>query len=531
MITAVFHYHLNRGGVTRVIESHLRALASVDVSSQPDRVVVFYGGRAADWKAAIAKTLPFPVELRVIPELDYDDICPVQATELAGTMVAELQAIGCSSKNTVLHVHNHSLGKKAAFPEALSLVAKQGWRLLLQIHDFAEDLRPQNYTHMLQHAGGQSQLHNILYPQATQIHYAALNARDYHLLRQAGVPDSRLHRLPNPVSTQEASRADNATQGRNRMLAREKLQACLAVAPDQTYILYPVRGIRRKNLGELLLWAKVCEGVGKAVFATTLAPMNPTEQTSYQRWKELAERMSLPVVFEAGEHLSLEENYAAADGVLTTSVAEGFGLVFLEATQQNRPLLGRDLPEITADFVDAGMKFPGLATSIQIPCEWVDVQAAQQTLREHAISLREAIGWEISDRGKLELEQEIEACYGGDTIDFAKLSTEQQTELLLTLDRADRCTHLIATNPVFQKVATLPHDARSESWQSLQRQNQRVIATRFSEPTIGKSLADIYDRLLATTADTDVTQDATIAAHLQAAFLSPRQIVPLRLEA
>ena len=42
--------------------------------------------------------------------------------------------------------------------------------------------------------------------------------------------------------------------------------------------------------------------------------------------------------------LEFFENLAAADAVATTSLAEGFGMVFLEAWLAGRPLVGRDLP-------------------------------------------------------------------------------------------------------------------------------------------------------------------------------------------
>ena len=41
---------------------------------------------------------------------------------------------------------------------------------------------------------------------------------------------------------------------------------------------------------------------------------------------------------------------ASAHRLVTTSVAEGFGLAFLEPWLFGKGLLGRNLPEITVDF-------------------------------------------------------------------------------------------------------------------------------------------------------------------------------------
>ncbi len=105
----------------------------------------------------------------------------------------------------------------------------------------------------------------------------------------------------------------------------------------------------------------------------TLAPINPWEQPSYTRWKDLAAALRLPCLFEVGgEHgLDFAENLRAADLILTTSVAEGFGLVFLETWLAGRPLVGRDLPEITADFRAAGIRLDGLGAHLLVPVDWL----------------------------------------------------------------------------------------------------------------------------------------------------------------
>ena len=68
MNLAILHYHLNRGGVTRVIASHLLALDSILDGQQRWRVVVFHGGRDDGWPRDLATRLKhIDLDLHVIP--------------------------------------------------------------------------------------------------------------------------------------------------------------------------------------------------------------------------------------------------------------------------------------------------------------------------------------------------------------------------------------------------------------------------------------------------------------------------------
>ena len=82
------------------------------------------------------------------------------------------------------------------------------------------------------------------------------------------------------------------------------------------------------------------------------------------------------------------DNNAAADLLLTTCVAEGFGMVFLEAWLAGRNLVGRDLPEITADFVEAGIQLDSLFARLPVPIDWVGKDNLLESLVQSLTHLR-----------------------------------------------------------------------------------------------------------------------------------------------
>src|SRR5690606_27620061 len=124
----------------------------------------------------------------------------------------------------------------------------------------------------------------------SQVHYAAVNARDDAFMRAAGFHN--VHLLPNPVEVPGAAEAAHIAQG-----VAASAHAFDFVGPGQRLYLYPTRGIRRKNLGEFLLWAAVSPADADAVYATTLAPDNPAARDVYTRWRAFAHKLRLPAVF------------------------------------------------------------------------------------------------------------------------------------------------------------------------------------------------------------------------------------------
>ncbi|MEZ5328448.1 MAG: glycosyltransferase family 4 protein [Verrucomicrobiales bacterium] len=359
MRIAIVHYHLRPGGVTRVIEN---AVASLE---EKGHEIVILTGEPCPEESPIYHLA------KVVEGLGYS---AAEAGLAPDTLCQRLQdtagAVDC------WHFHNHCLGKNAALPDAIALLAGDGTRILLQIHDFAEDGRPSNYA-----VANRSQ---HLYPTGAGVHYVVLTGRDRSILTYAGVPEERLHLLPNPVSMPAAPAGvpDAKVNAGGRML------------------FYPTRGIRRKNLGEAVFLAALLKGEGVRI-ATSRRPDNAAWKRTHDRWSDFAKECGLPIAFgvvdnpEHGGH-SFEAWLAAAKAILTTSVAEGFGLAFLEPLLANKHVLGRDLLEVTGDFRKVGLKFPCLYQALLVPELWVDTDAVRQRLEELLPPHFESYGFKFS---------------------------------------------------------------------------------------------------------------------------------------
>ncbi|MCH8514455.1 MAG: glycosyltransferase [Kiritimatiellae bacterium] len=382
------HHHLRRGGVTRVMYAHARILGEAG-----EEVMIFTGEAPAD-------PVPEGVRIRVLPELGYRD--DYSETEVENCLRALRSEAGA---DLLWHVHNHSLGKSPVYTAALCRMAAAGEAMVFQPHDFAEDGRPANLRLLRKTL---PDFPRQLYPIGPHIRYAVLQARDAEILCKAGVPRDAVRLLPNPMS-------GNAE--------------LLAPADPPRRVLYLSRCIRRKNLGEFLLWA--AKAGDELEFATSLIPENPGELPRFRRWRDLASDMNLPVQFGLGmaADKTFDDVAGWSDLCMTTSVGEGFGMSFLEPFLLDRPLFGRDLPEITAGFKADGVCLDALYPELPVPVDmlddafWPRALSSLQTWRE---------AMEISDPLQLEHLQATWVREG--RIDFGRLDEPAQESVLSQSD-------------------------------------------------------------------------------------------------
>lgn len=466
---AILHYHLRPGGVTRVIERAVESLG--------DRVdlLVLTGEAPAPTDLLTPLTEPFGA-------LEYADNAINEHTKVAEDLRFTARCL-LGRDPDIWHIHNHSLGKNSFVPLLVRHLAEAGCRLLLQPHDFAEDGRPENYRLLRDQLG--DDLGQTLYPTSNHIWYAPINQRDKTFLENIGI--THVHSLPNAVTVPQASLP---ATGRN----------------DQT-IVYPARAIRRKNIGEFLLWSLLSpEGYR---FISTLAPQNPKAKPIYEQWVEFAQKLNLPVEFDAGRATPFSELVNGAAALITTSIAEGFGLAFLEPWLAGKPLVGRNILEITADFYKEGLDLSTLYSALPVPLEWIGRDAFQQEL---ATAMRASYAAYSRDWDDQLVEQAMEALLQNGTVDFGLLSETLQRKVLQHLadkpeDRALLPTLNLAINP--EQI----------------EQNRSVVESRYGLAAYGDRLFSLYRQL----ADIEPgTVEYSAPATLLDQFLRPERFHLLR---
>jgi len=487
MKIAILHHHLNRGGVTKVIQNHLLSLDAVLETADAVRVALIHGGRQVGWPQDFPERLPsIRLTLHAVPSLDYDDVQAEDSRRpgvLAEQLIALLEELEFAPGETVVHVHNHVVGKNAALPASVWALAERGYAMLLHVHDFVEDFRPagfRRFSDAMADGSTATPWHGRLYPQAAHIHYAALTGRDRAVLEASGTDNDRLHLLPNPIPKME-----NLPP---REGARDRLDERFGVPRDKRFVLYPVRCIRRKNIGEALLYGRLAPP--GTVIGLTLPPLSPSVRPILKRWKQVSGELELPCRFDVGAKggLSFHENLVASDLILTTSVAEGFGMAFLESWLAGRTLVGRDLPEVTSDFKKVGIRLDGLRARLDVPSHWLDINQLRHTILE-AFRLNLA----LYDRPQpVDLSEALGAKTGGASIDFGDLDEPLQERVIERVCSSDQDRReLLECNPWIDQAFSIdPADAAT-----LIRHNVEAISRHYSLVPSGQRLLNLYRRV------------------------------------
>jgi hypothetical protein len=429
MKIALLHYHLKRGGVTTVLRQQARAARTTC------RLCILTGETG---DAAV------PSETRVLPELAYT-AAPANPDRIAEKILSVLNAT-LDGPCDVLHVHNPTLAKNVNLLRILAALQQRGIRLLLQIHDFAEDGRPEAYS-------------RDAYP--SNCHYAVINSRDLRILRSAGLSPDGVHLLPNMVDDRHSG---------------------LRTAPEQPLVLYPVRAIRRKNIGEALLISLFLPD-GETL-GITLPPNSPRDWPGFLGWQAFAQSHRLRVAFDVGKHHPFEDLMKTARYIITTSIAEGFGFSFLEPWVYGKTLLGRKLPDICRDFEKAGISLKHLYTRLRVPLAWFDHRRFYRKWSRQVHRAARHFDFELSESSACTAFATLTAA--GD-IDFGLLDETTQQEVIGGLIESRYLKHkMLAHNPALKSFAAFRGTPQVIDG------NRRAVLSQFSADPYRERLLTVY---------------------------------------
>ncbi len=438
MKIAFIHYHLKTGGVTTCIKQQLEAL-----KSDCDTCVI----------SGEAPPAAFPAKTIHIPELAYSAVYrkpyapDAVAAALASRILSEFNG-PCD----IVHVHNPLLAKNSNFLKILSALQKRGLNLLLQIHDFAEDGRAHLYF-------------NEDYP--ADCHYAVVNSRDYQILLKSGLKAQGLHQLFNCV----------------RLPAQPPHPI-----KEGPYVVYPIRALRRKNIGEALLLTLFF--ADKETLVITLPPNSAADIASYNDWKAFASDYHLKVEFDRGLNHPFETIVRSARYLLTTSITEGFGFSFLEPWLFDKLVWGRKLSDICNDFESRGVRLDHMYARLKVPLDWFDSKnfcdqwnrAIQNTAKRFDLQV-----------DPTQIQSAYEAITAGGWIDFGLLSETFQKQVLRCLmSQKDQRQKLISINPYLAKIGRVAGEKR------LIASNRDAVVRNYGMAQYRQKLLNVYARVAAT---------------------------------
>ena len=437
MKIAFIHYHLKTGGVTTVLRQQVESILDTC------ELLVMSGEPPGS---------PFPCDVVHIPGLGYDN-SDRNLTELKSTVSAIIDAIHLKWKDgcDLVHVHNPTLKKNTNFLKILNMLQERGLKLFLQIHDFAEDGRPMSYFAEEEYI--------------EDCHYGVINSRDYNILLKTGLIKEGLHKIFNIITPFHFNTKDVILKN---------------------YILYPIRAIRRKNIGEAILLSLFFKNGAPLVI--TLPPNSPADIKSYEDWKTFVIENNLNVIFEAGLTHEFSDLVLSSDFLITTSITEGFGFSFLEPWTAKKNLWGRKIPDVCQDFEQNSIRLNHLYTRLDVPMDWIDNDMLFYTWKSGMQKVIAIFGKTIDD---IFIKTAYEKATANDVIDFGLLNEPFQKKIISTvLSGSTNRKKLIRLNPFLSNPGSVSYK------DELIQHNMEAVLFNYNQPRYKEKLIDIYAKVV-----------------------------------
>jgi len=448
---ALFHYHFLPGGITTVAINAVNAIIKyTSLNSFIIEEIVFISGREENLENIIQEKIINSEEKDIVIKYDVENAIDYQSDNYKYNEQEIEEKIFLLLKKYegyIWWIHNYHLGKNPVFTRIITeyLQKNNNQNAILQIHDFPECARPDNYRFLVEKK-------YTIYPVVNNIRYATINARDERYLKEAGIPDHLVwllydpvaglskkelienNKLKNSVTKKIISQIDAATDSEKKNANKEKLvnhyrKFFPALNPEDSFALYPVRTIRRKNILEAALLAKI---TGRGFNLIVTLPGISAQEIKYSDTvKECFEKGYIPGVWGCGstiygEAVPLETVINASDFVISSSIMEGFGYHMIDSLLWNKPVITKYL-DIQEGFIDI---FKNTASFfydlITVP---VDQKERGKVKQLYFDSIRRYI--KIVENHSIELAlHQIDSILNRDSVDFSYLPIYLQIEIL-----------------------------------------------------------------------------------------------------
>jgi glycosyltransferase involved in cell wall biosynthesis len=378
----VVHYHWRPGGVRRVVELTLPAIAA----AAGDRLkVILLSGGTPDEEPDLGGLADRAVLIHE-PACDYfsnQQDTPERISKSIQQAISRAME-GRDPTRTLIWFQNPALARNAMLcREIFDFSRKTGAALVLHHHDFWCVGRWARWEELKRCGFGDlSSAAELLFASGARAVHAGINLQDCKTLERF-FPNRAFH-LPNPVLRPSPSSTADVEAAR-AWVAKE-------LKTDAPVWVYPTRFLRRKNLLEAVLLTRWLRP--EAILATTSGQFSLDETGYANDIKEAAMRHDWSVHFGLLDKPGaprVADLLQIAEAVIHTSVQEGFGMAFVEAAAAGTPLIARAIPSVMPDLAALDFGFPQLYQEILIPPGLFDAQAEAERQSALAASARAAL--------------------------------------------------------------------------------------------------------------------------------------------
>jgi glycosyltransferase involved in cell wall biosynthesis len=445
----VIHYHWRPGGVRKVIELTLPAILR-SAPRELEKLTLLSGSPESEHP--LIEGLGGRVAIHSAPALDYFSEQSQNPKSIGHSIGETLRAVipDQEAERTLIWFHNPGLARNAILnQEVLKFCETSGSTLILHHHDFWCSGRWARWQEMercgwntLEKAAG------ITLGATDRSVQVTINLSDLKSL--AGAMGDRVFHLPNPVL-----RPKRGSSSRIKNLQKWVEEELQTTAP---LWVCPTRFLRRKNLLEAILLTRWLRP--DAVFVTTSGKASGDELPYARMIRDAAEQGGWNVRFgilDKPGSPRVDEVLRVAEVALLTSVQEGFGMGFVEASACGIPLIARALPDVMPDLEAMGFQFPHLYPEVYIAPTLIDISA--ESHRQIQLRLR----------AKGELPSVLSSRFQPEMIDFeqpiafSRLTWQGQVEVLNRSPMLawEACRSL---NPVLEKIHSSLNKLESTPW-------------------------------------------------------------------
>ena len=459
----VVHYHWRPGGVRKVVELTLPAIRR---ATHRDLQVTLLSGSPSSEHPIIAN-LSTEVGVHSEPACDYFSEQSIPAETIASRIRKALESIIPSEQGdrTLIWFHNPGLARNGLLNrEVMDFCEKSGTSLILHHHDFWCSGRWARWQELERCGWGTlEKAAGIALGRGARSVQVTINLADFKSLDEA--MGGQVFHLPNPVvrPSKISSRRICAVQKwvNQELVGSKPIWVC------------PTRFLRRKNLLEAILLTRWLRP--EAVFVTT-SGMASGDEIPYARMiQAAAEKGNWNVRFgllDKPDAPKVDELLRVAEVALLTSVQEGFGMGFVEASAAGIPLIARAMPDVMPDLEALGFHFPHLYPDVYIDPALLDVSAEFERQARLLLMAKENLPSVLASRfhpGTRDFEHPIA---------FSRLTWQGQVEVLNHPSKQawEACRSL---NPVLEKIHTSLDSLESSPWPSSPIQSPTRYAKSF----------------------------------------------------